>query len=73
MITDINYTNIPLDGNEGDYNRAVNQLSGYTEIQKAINQFYLSNIKINPRQLHYILCSESNDSQLDVLLGLLHD
>jgi len=62
------YTQLPLNGSPGDYQDSVDVLIGYTDLVKALGVFYKENIQFNPRQLHYIVCSESKDIELDEVI-----
>ena len=65
------YEQLDLNGSGGDYYNVITSLPQYRELIKMLNTFYIVNKNINPRQLHYIVCYESGDVQLDALLELL--
>ena len=65
------YKQLPLIGEKNDYYESEQLLIGMKELNEAINKFYSDNIEYNPRQLHYIVCSESVDTHLNTLLGIL--
>lgn len=62
------YKQLPLTGGEHDYCRATDLLDGFDELKHAIRLFYFKNKDVNPRQLHYIIDSESNEEHLTYLL-----
>jgi len=64
------YEQLPLTGETNDYQLAILYTQGYAELCKAIIKFYRDNSKVNPRQLHYIIATESEEAQLDTLLNL---
>ena len=62
------YTQLPLNGSAGDYQNSLEELKGYGQLIKDLETFYKLNKRINPRQLHYIICSESKDIELDEVI-----
>ena len=66
----LEYKQLPLTGNRNDYYLTETELIGLADIRKALSKFYSDNKEFNPRQLHYIVTSESTDKHLDVLIGI---
>lgn len=63
------FKQLPLDGGLNDYSNTEDVLEGLFELECAIRKFYTTNSDYNPRQLHYIVISESSAEHLDRLLG----
>jgi len=64
------YKQLPLTGEQNDYTNSLDELKGTTDLHKAIVKFYEENKDVNPRQLHYIVNVESNEIELNTLLGV---
>jgi len=64
------YRQLPLTGEQNDYTNSLDELKGTTDLHKAIVKFYEENKDVNPRQLHYIVSVESNEVELNTLLGI---
>ena len=64
------YKQLPLKGNSNDYKDSISELDGYNKLVKAMENFYTKNKEFNPRQLHYLISSESMDIHLGELIGL---
>ena len=63
------FRQLNLTGEQNDVHNAQNDLVGFGDIQKALKKFYKDNKDVNPRQLHYLIESESIDAHLDCLMG----
>ena len=64
------YKQLSLDGDRNDHYRTEKELTNFNVLTKAISSFYNANSEYNPRQLHYLICQESNDIQLGALLEI---
>jgi len=62
------YEQLPLDGMINDYNYSIQRLKYFKELREALVTFYKENKQFNPRQLHYIIETESVDLHLDELI-----
>lgn len=62
------YLQLQLTGEINDYSDCLNMINGYTEFVTALAKFYRINCDVNPRQLHYIVASESTAIHLDALI-----
>jgi len=63
------FRQLPLNGSINDYCDSEGMLNGMPQLREAIREFYKKNMDVNPRQLHYIITSESNDEHLMSLMG----
>lgn len=64
-----NFKQLPLNGELNDYSSTRDLLKGLFELDNAIRKFYTSNSEYNPRQLHYIVTTESYREHLDRLIN----
>ena len=62
------FKQLPLNGNKNDYANTLEHLKGYEDLVKSIMDFYIKNKDINPRQLDYIVSSESRNISLDSII-----
>jgi len=63
----INYIN---SSGHDDLNTGLRSLAGYIALSEAIETFYRVNGCISPRDLHYVVITDSNEAHLNVLLGI---
>lgn len=64
------YEQLPLTGAIDDHAECIEKLKGIKVLEQAIEAFYNTNKQYNPRQLHYLVCTESLDVHLNKLLGI---
>jgi len=62
------FKQLPLTGNDCDYAKALDEVNGMSDFIEALKTFYKLNEDINPRQLHYLITSESTDEHLMYIL-----
>ncbi len=64
-----NFKQLPLNGELNDYSSTRDLLKGLFELDNAIRKFYTDNSEYNPRQLDYIVTTESYREHLDRLIN----
>ena len=63
------FKQLPLTGERNDYSNTVDTVEGLFELEVAIRKFYTANSDYNPRQLHYLVATESYSEHLDRLIN----